>query len=401
MVYSKNMNNAKMKINNKKLVLDTIRYCEAVSRKDLAKKIGMTSAAITNIVGELIADNYLLECGEEESNGGRRAVLLTINPKACYIIGLELSAKQIHCVLTNFKAKILDERHVAIDASAGAEKIINAIANTINEIINNANIAKNQVKGIGLVTPGPCDFEQGIVINPPNLKGWENVPIKRIVEEKTGICVEFEKETAAAAMCEFMFGNSKNSKCLFLCGAYEIGIGGSFLINGRIFHGFFNSAGEIGHMMVDINGAKCACGNYGCLEAMADGRALLNAVKRKLKAEPNLCEITGINDVESLTLTEVLRRADNGEIAFMAEVSKCAMYIGIALSNIIVSFSPDTIVLAGDIPNNSNLFVQEVKRYIYNRKYPKNNNNINIYRSKYTVNIDALGGVAMVINKAI
>ncbi len=392
---ARNINSARMKQNNKMLVLDTIRACKSISRKDLAKKIGLTSASITNIVNSFIQDGYLLETGIEESLGGRRAILLSLNPKIFYFVGVELSAKRINCVLADFQANILAETHTDINAAAGPDIIIGQMVGEIEGIIEKSGIDKASIKGIGLSTPGPCDLEKGEVVNPPNLIGWSHVPIKKIIEERTGLPVEFEKETAAAALCEYWFGSARNSKGLLLCGIYELGVGSSILIDGKVFHGFGHGAGEIGHMMVDMNGPQCGCGNFGCLEALADGRALVNAVKRKLKTEYYLCAQYEIQDIDNITLSEVLKRADRGEKLFLDEVLKCARYIGIALSNIIVTISPDTIVLTGDIPDKSEIFVEEVKKYICSRHYPLENSKINVYKSELKWNIDALGGVAM------
>ena len=115
---SKNINSAKMKENNIQLVFDAIRENEKISRKDLARKLGLTSATITNIVNHLLRENYLVESGLEESSGGRKPILLSLNKAAHYLIGIELSSVRINCVLTDFRANIIGEIHLDIDAAA-------------------------------------------------------------------------------------------------------------------------------------------------------------------------------------------------------------------------------------------------------------------------------------------
>lgn len=393
------MNSARMKENNIQLVFDAIRENEYISRKDLAKKLGLTSATVTNITSHLLRKNYLLESGLEKSNGGRKPIILSINPTAYYVIGVELSSVSIHCVMTDFKARIIQQKQTDFCAAEGKEAIIDKLIATIEAIIAENGLQKEKIAGIGLVTPGPCDFDKGLMVNPPHLTGWHNVPIRDIVESRVGIPVSFEKQTAAAAMCEYWFGEAKHSKVLFLCSILSVGIGSSLLIDGKVFHGFYNSAGEIGHMMIDMNGPRCACGNYGCLETLADGRALVNAVKKKLKTEPDMCERYGVANIEKLTPAEVCARAEAGEKIFMEALLNCARYVGMALSNIVVTISPDTIILAGDIADSSPLFRQEVKRYIYNRAYLEHNNDIKIYNSKFQENLDSVGGVALVFER--
>lgn len=396
----KKINSVKMKQNNIKVVLDTIRFSEEISRKDLADKIGLTPASITNITNYLIEQKYLMETGKEESSGGgRKPILLSINERACYIIGIDLSASKIICILTDFKANILARKTEKVSQNDEAEHIIDQITGLIDTVIEEAGTERGEVKGIGLATPGPSDLEKGIMINPPNLTKFKNYPIRDVIEKKTGIPVVFEHHTAAAGYCEAWLGRARRSKCMVLCSVLDIGIAGSIFIDGKVFHGFQNTSGEIGHMIIDQNGPKCACGNYGCLEPMADARALLNAVKMRLKTDASLSREYGIDDVDDLELDRIVREAENGNELFASELRKCARYVGIALCNIIMILSPDTIVLAGDMPDKSNLYVEEVKRFIKARAYPLHSRDIHIYSTQYRQNVGALGAVVLVLDQ--
>jgi predicted NBD/HSP70 family sugar kinase len=388
-----------MKTSNLRLVFDLIREEGSVSRKDIAKKTGLTSPSVTNLVGELLEKKYIVESGFEESSGGRKAVSLSLNPSKMYIIGVNLMPDKIDLVITDFKAEIIQKVRLKLDNEASPETIIDKIADSIIAIIESTGLLKEQVFGIGLVTPGPCDIEKGLVINPPNLTGWHNITLKKIIEEIVDIPVAFEKETAASALYEYWFGQAKESKVLLACGVYHTGIGASVMIDGKVFHGFRNSAGEIGHMCVDTNGPKCACGNYGCLETYADGRALLRRVRAILKNDVNLCKLYGINDVDALTLEEVLALAEKGENIFAEQLLICAQYVAVAIGNVIVNIGPDTIVLTGDIPNNSPRFIEIIERYIQARPYPGHNTDISIYSSELKQNVETLGGVALVYER--
>ena len=396
---AKRINSANMKTSNLRLVFDLIREEGIVSRKDIAKKTGLTSPSVTNLVGELLEKEYIVESGFEESNGGRKAVSLSLNPSKMYIMGINFMPDYIDLIVTDFKANIIQEMHVKLKAETEQKALIRKIAESIISIIKSAGLKKEQVVGIGLVTPGPCDVEKGLVVNPPNLIGWHNVPLKAIIEKKVGILVEFEKETAASALCEYWFGQAKKSEVLLACGVYHTGVGSSVMINGKVLHGFHSSSGEIGHMCVDPNGPKCACGNYGCLETYADGRALLRRVRAQLKNDSRLRKQFGIKDADAITLEEVLEFAENGENVFAEQLLICAQYVAVAIGNAVVSVGPDTIVLTGDIPNNSQKFVEIIKRYIHTRPYPGYSMDINIYRSDLKHNIETLGGVALVYER--
>lgn len=394
---SKKINSVRMKQNNAKIVLDSIRFAEQISRKDLAEKIGLTPATITNIVNDLLEKKYIKEIGEEAAcGGGRRPILLSINENACCVLGVELAASKITCVLTDFTAKVLYSKVTEIDQNDGTDCIINQMVGTIEGVLEKAGVSKERVRGLGLSTPGPCDVERGIMINPPNLASFRDYPIKRIIQEKVGVPVVYEHHTVTAGFCEVWLGKAKKSKCMVLCSVLEIGIACSIFIDGKIHHGFHNTSGEIGHMIIDRNGKKCACGNYGCLEPMADARALINEVKKKFKADPSLCREYGIDDVDVIDLDYIVEREQ--EEAFRSEIVKCAQYVGIALCNVIMILSPDTIVLAGDLPDKSLLYVDEVKKFVKMRAYPQHVTQIHIYSTEFKGNVGALGGVALLLD---
>ena len=395
----RNVNSGVMKKANQKVVLNTIRKNEPISRRDVAKKAGLTSATITNIVNDLLEQKYLIVKGKDTSYGGRKPILLGINAKAGYIIGLELKISEIICLLTDFKANLVNEIIVKVDFLNGKEFVINKVIETIEKIIVESNISKNVVKGIGIVSSGPYNQKKGIMLNPPNYPGWINVPIKDIIEKAVGVPVYFERETPAAALGEYWFGNAGISNSLFLINVFRVGIGGGLVINGDVYHGFKDGAGEIGHICVDINGYKCACGCYGCLEAVADGAAAVREVKKKLKDDTRALEEYNIDSLDEIDFSFVINKAQEGDSFCVEAIKKCAMYMGIAIGNVISLFSPDTIVLSGEFSNMSNIFTEEIKKLVRNRVYPKHNKEVNIYTSLLGKRNGAFGGVAVVFDQ--
>lgn len=395
------INSADMRRNNYKTVLDTIRFSEGISRKAIAKTIGLTGATITNIVADLLHAGYVKETGlaQTTGGGGRREIALSIDPDACYAVGVELSASNVICVLTDFAAGIRAEQIARIDASAmKKETIIDMIVDTVETVIRSSGVPREKIRGIGLSTPGPIDIENGIIINPPNLRCLRNVPIRDIISGRTGFPVLFEHHMNAAALCEHWIGKAHSSHCMFLCAVLEIGVAGGIMIDGKLHHGSHDAAGEIGHMSVDSNGPVCVCGNYGCLEPLAQGRALIDSVRKKLSENKQLMSELGIGSPEDIDMDEILRRAENGEPFFRDEVVLRARYVGRALSNIISTISPDTIVLMGEMADKSPLYVQTIADSIHARKYPEFVKSIRIYASEFKRFICALGGATMVLN---
>lgn len=396
----KKINGPDMRHNNYKVILDSIRFKDGISRKGICQTIGLTGATITKIVSDLVSLGYVVETGTVQSNnGGRREISLSLNPTVCYAIGVELSASTIVCVLIDFSAQIIDRRVKKIkDIINDKEKIFDAIVDSIETIIKEADVPREKIRGVGLCTPGPCDIEHGVVINPPNLKCLRNVPIKEIISERIGMPVLFEHHMNAAALCEQWLGKAHSSHCMFLCAVLEIGVAGAVMIDGKLHHGSHDAAGEIGHMSVDSNGPVCVCGNYGCLEPLAQGRALVDSVRSKLLSSNELMKELKINNPEEVDIDIILERAENGEAFFRDEVVSRAKYVARALNNVISIISPDTIVLMGEMADKSALYVQAIADDIHARNYPEFVKSIRIYSSEFKRYICALGGATMVLN---
>lgn len=396
------INSADMRRNNYKTVLDTIRFSEGISRKAIAKTIGLTSATITNIVADLLHAGYVRETGltQTTGGGGRREIALSIDPDACYAVGVELSASNVICVLTDFAAGIRAEQISRIDAAAmKKETIIDMIVDTVEAVIRSSGVPREKIRGIGLSTPGPIDIENGIIINPPNLRCLRNVPIRDIISGRTGFPVLFEHHMNAAALCESWMGRAHGSKCMFLCAVLEVGVGGSVMIDGKLHHGSRNVAGEIGHMSIDPNGADCpVCGKRGCLEPLAEGRALVASVRRRLTESPALMKEYGITGIETVDTDMIVAHAERGDALFREELMRHAGYVGQALSNIITVLSPDTIVLMGELADKSPLYVDTVSGIIRALKYPEAVHTIPVYATAFKRFVSALGGAAMVLN---
>ena len=396
---TRNINNEIMKENNSKLVMDAIRRRKNISRTELAKRIGMTQASVTNIVNDLIQKGFLIETGEAESNGGRRPILLNINPTVGYVVGINLKATEMCCVVTDFSANILVCEYESVDIERGVDAILSQVIELANRCIRDSGVSKDKILGVGLVSAGPYDYESGVMINPPNFKGWNNVRIKEIVSNALELPVSFEKETPAASLAEYWFGDATRARSLFLISIFDVGIGGSLVLDGRVYHGFKGGAAEIGHMTIDPAGKQCACGNFGCLETMADGRATTEHYRRALKLDHLEMQKLGVEDIATVNLNFLLQKAEEGDELCIRELERSANYIGIALQNVIQMYSPDTIVMAGEFVDNSDLLSERIIRTVKGRHYFSHMPEIKIYKSRLGATIFPLGGVALVLQK--
>jgi len=391
----RNMNNEAMKLNNMKFVLETIREKEPISRNVLSQIVGLTSSSITNIVNRLIADGYLMETVTGKSAGGRKPIMLELNPSGAFAVGVEMDVTNMICIITDFKAKKLIRKNAETLIHEGKDKVIDRLIGLIAQTIEQSGVPREKIMGIGLVSAGPYDYKKGIMTNPPNFPGWINVPIREKVEHALGIPTFFEKETQGSAIAEFWFGVAENAKSLFAIGVKEIGIGGGVIIDGQVYHGFADGAGDIGHMTVDIDGPLCSCGSYGCLETFSSGAAMVRSAIAKIKRGEESVLKSYVSSIEEITCTMIAQGYDQDDPLCKAVIETGARYMGLAISNLISIYSPEMIILGGQIPELCPDFVDMSSEFAKKRVYPLYNKKVNIVKPSFGDEQQVYGGVGI------
>ena len=304
-------------------------------------------------------------------------------------------AGKITTIVTDFAGKIADQVSEEFSLEETGDKILILLYKQVDQMLQSAQTLPGKLLAIGIGTVGPIDHERGVIVNPPNVPGLTNMPIKDLLESRYHVPVVHEHQTAIVAFCEKWFGDASDSDCMLTC-CVNVGIGSSLLINGDFFWGFHGSGAEIGHMRIDPNGKKCGCGNYGCLETVADTRALVNSVRECFKQDLELSKALGVDNADDIDLDFVVAHEDVEEIR--CQVLMTARYVAYALCNCIMILSPDTIVMAGDLPNRSKIFVEEIRRIVYGTPYPQHINEIKIYCSQYKEMAGPLGAAALALD---
>lgn len=384
MAYQK-LNSIEMKEQNKRVLLREIRKNNEVSRRQLAKLTGLTGASITNLVSELIEQQMVLESRQGPSVGGRKPTLLQINPAAGYMIGVELSSSEMIGVLTDFSPNSLDQFCHKVDFNKSPNIIISEIAAAVENLITQNQIDKNQIFGVGIASAGPYDRSLNLMVNPPNFKGWHMVPLIQNLQSALDLPVFFEKETAAIALGEYLFGKHNGYKRLMAVNVYEKGIGGSLLIDGEIYHGNDNSSMEIGHISVDPKGAPCPCGGRGCLEVQADGEAALRYAHKNRANLPT-----------SSSMQDLCKAFAKGDPFATGAIEKCAVYLGDALGNLATLLSPDILYLDGPfVEMCPELFTLAIAK-MHEKPYPNNIQSIQKAKFSFGKFSGAVGAVAIV-----
>ncbi len=269
--------------------------------------------------------------------------------KGEYVVGVDLGGTKILSGVFNHSLESIGVVKLSTKSQRGVDKVIERIARCVQDSVDEADLTMKQVAGLGIGAPGAVDFGAGTVIFAPNLEGWKDVPLKKELEKQLGVPVFVENDCNIAALG--VYSTELKSKPRSMVGIFVgTGIGGGIIINGELYSGFGHTAGEIGHMVIDVNGPKCSCGNKGCFEALASRTAIFQQIKAGIKdgQKTMLTEMLGddLEDLRSGDLRKAIRRGDKFVDRIVEGASE---YIGIATANLINILNPEVVVLGGGV----------------------------------------------------
>ena len=341
------INNSVIKRKNTLDILHVIINNTPISRPEISKFTNLTTVTVGTVINELLESGIIMEEGQSESVGGRRAILYKFNKLAFYILGVNIRVDKIHIVLYDLAGNVL-ENGESVFFSSGVESVMTAILQSIMQLINNSGVQKNKIAGIAVSVPGRVDFEKGIINQITNVIEWKQVPLKDYLEHMTGIPTYVERDAHCCLMYLKWNGFIKNNSACAFCSIDE-GIGASVILNNNIYHGEHGLAGELGHVTVDVQGELCNCGNTGCLETKVSNHAIIRRYK-------TLCAQTGVhytdlfgNETKPIQETELveamIRLALQGDNNALESFRESARYLEIGLRNIINMYDVSQIII--------------------------------------------------------
>lgn len=326
---------------NRFKVLDKIRVNGVISRVDIARSTGLSQGAVTAITASVIKEGLVEEKEAGKSTGGRRPVLLALNPQGAFAMGVHLSIRQINVVILDFEAGVLASHSVPLkEERYSPEEIADKTAQAIEACRSKGGFLKKQISGVGIAIPGLVDSESGLIRFLPNYQ-WQGVDLRSLVQKKIRDTTHVENTANALAVAEQWFGEGKGIDS-FIVITLERGVGMGVVINGQLYRGEKGIAGEFGHMTVDPDGPLCRCGRKGCLEAAVGSHAILRDA-RAAAAEGRWKP----RDPDRITIHEVLKAARRGEPCLQDIYKEAGRILGIGVANLIKVFNPTKIILCG------------------------------------------------------
>jgi glucokinase-like ROK family protein len=385
---------------NKRFSLDLIRFTPGgISRAEIARQMGLTRSAVTPIINELLMNDLVRETDSGPATGGRRPILLEMNPRRGFVAGIDMGATHFGIVITDFSARVLHEVEVSLDIKRGPEICLREIDSSLREALDRLNCKLSDIVAVGLGVPGPVVADAGAVSAPPIMPGWDDFPIRDALEKSLGCPVSLNNDAELGALGEWAYGAGRGENHL----AYikvGTGVGAGLLLNGQIYRGITGSAGEIGHITISEDGPLCTCGNRGCLEAVAGGNAIARKAQSAVKAGRRT-QLSTINPIEKITAADVNQAARMGDLVSQQIMMEAGGHLGVAVASLVNLFNPGMVVIGGGVALMGDLLLEPIRQAVRERSLRSAAQAVRITASVLGRRSSSMGAVVQALNVAL
>jgi N-acetylglucosamine repressor len=339
---------------NQAIVINTIRSHGSLSRTDIAQISRLSPPTVTAITAELIEAGLLYERSTGSSTGGRRPVLLALNAKAGYVVGIKLTEESAIAVLTDLDATVI-ARHTAVMGGHEPAQVVETLVAVVQRLAEAA--TGTPIYGVGVGMAGVIDRQRDMV-RYATYFGWHDLPFGQLLEQRLELPVVVDNDVNALTAAELWFGAGRGIAD-FLVVSLGRGVGLGMVLNGQLYRGSAGGAGEFGHITVVIDGPACACGKAGCLEALVSDPALVR------RAEVILGQPTSIQAAIELALS--------GDAAIQNIFAAAGRTLGMAVANLINVLNPALVIIGGEGTRAGDLitlpFQRALREHCFNGLY--------------------------------
>lgn len=384
---------------NRALILELIRTRGPVSRAQLARIGRLGTPAVMQITEELKSKGLIREAGAGPSTGGRRPTLLGLVPDAHCALGLSIGTRTLRAVATDLNANVQERVSRPSDMGEGPEALLERIREVLKDIIQSCPNKLGEVLGIGLALPAPIlNLEESseVLFSPPSYPGWGELQIGKLIEDEFGLPVLLDNDANAAAMGEHLFGAGRGVRDMFYLIAHR-GVGGAAITDGVLYRGANGGAGEVGHTLIALEGPRCGCGRYGCLEAFAGRAAIAARAARALKLSGG--ETMGGGEPDEVTAEGVIESALEGDEQAKRVLEETGEYLGLGVANVVNMFNPDLVVMGGSTLEAGDLVLQPALRVAQRRAMPGMAERVRIVAGELGEDAGAVGAASLVLRE--
>jgi predicted NBD/HSP70 family sugar kinase len=335
---------------NRQIVLNYVREREPISRATIARESALQRSTVSAIVDALQTEGLVEEVGEGESTGGRPPTLLRLRTAGAIAIGVSVTPTMTTIASSDLAGRVLAQQ--AFPTDPDADRTFGRVVDGIQSLLDQKD---GLIESIGVSLPGLVDPSTGIAIYVPYFK-WREVPVARMISAVTGLPVTIDNDANSVALAELWFGRPEVSDARdFILVLAAEGVGTGIVFDGQVYRGERGAAGEFGHMIIGTHApVPCSCGNLDCWEAFSSERAALARYQK----------LIGDKVHALITFKELVDRALGGEPEARTALVDMALCLGIGISNLVVGFSPEAVVVGGEIARAWTLVEEALKQTI-------------------------------------
>jgi glucokinase-like ROK family protein len=363
-------------------MLSLIRQGRATTRADLAALTGVARSTVAQRVQALIAGQLVYESEEGASTGGRPPRTFVFNQAAGVVLAADLGATHSRIAMTDLAGEVLAEHAEELEIASGPEKVLAWLRDAFDRLLDESGRTLADVRGVGVGVPGPVEFATGRPVNPPIMPGWDNHPVSDELGDHYDAPVLVDNDVNIMALGEHWSAWPLAEHLLYV--KVGTGIGCGIVAGGEIHRGAEGAAGDIGHIRVTADeSVVCRCGNVGCLEAVAGGRAIAMQLRD-----------LGVDAESSRGVVQQVRAGNPDAVRLVREAGRT---LGDVLASVVNFFNPAVIVIGGDVAEAHEQLLAGVREVVYQRSLPLATRHLRVVRSSLGDRAGVTGAAVMVI----
>jgi glucokinase-like ROK family protein len=373
---------------NRGRVIDALRGRGTASRAEIARATGLSRSTVSSIVSDLIEAGLLTEQAEATGvahgeAGGRPPVLLSLNPSAGLAVGVDFGHSHLRVAVSDLSHEVLAETWRELDTDHSAEEGLNAAAELVDEVLDEAKAGRKGVIGVGMGLPGPINRSTGAVGSSSILPGWVGVNAALEMERRLRLPVNVENDANLGALAEFVWGSGRGfSDVIYI--KLSSGVGAGLLFGGKLHEGAGGTAGEIGHLPAQNGTAICRCGSRGCLETIASARAIAEQV--------------GASRGETVSPRDLLELIAKEDPAASRLIGEAGREIGVALAGLCNLINPNCVIIGGDLSAAGDLITEPVLESIRRYAITSAAEQVSVVAGVLGERAELLGALALVLH---
>ncbi len=354
------------KPSNRQIVIDMLRNGGAISRPQVAERLGVSLPTAGALVKQLLESGLIIETGQGRSRGGRPARLVCMNPDYAHAVGLTISSNSIVAHVVDLAGQVRWQSEPIALPRQSPHSVLSAAGDLAAEALAGDG---NRIRGIGVGISGVVDSTRGLSLTFPQMGDWKDVPVRKRLADRFGLPAEVHNEVQAATLAELHYGHGREADDLLYLHVGK-GIGLGLISQGRVIRGSHGFAGEIGHAVVDARGPVCYCGNYGCLESVAGPPAIVRDAVAAIGQGVASSIAAGDADLSAVTVRDVFAAAESGDRLATNLLVAAGEHIGQTVANVANIFNPDALVLGGVLADGPPVLVETISRVFTARLLP-------------------------------